>query len=147
MDNPYEKYFIPNPRPTPDFHNEVYDSVLPSTLDDMRQAMVEYIMNEFWYIYAQEWTTGTSGKSPTSPNRNQDCRKQESIASCQTFQRKRERDDDEGQPDDKGDKKRRQQRDCSGPSSNSHQRGRFACPFRKHDGQKYSDKLGHNRSC
>jgi hypothetical protein len=137
MGSPYEKDFSPNPRPTPDFHINEYDSVLPSTVLDMRQAMVECIMDEFWFINAQEWTKGTSGNSPTSPNRNQDCRKPESIAPCQAFPRKRQRDD-EDLPDDNGDKKSRQQRDRSGPSSDSYPRGRFACPFRKHDCQKYS---------
>jgi hypothetical protein len=138
IDSPYEQGFSTNPRPALDFDNEEYDSVLPSTLEDMRQALVEHIMDEFWFIYAQEWTTATSGNSPTSPNRNSDFRKLESMTPCQTFQRKRQRDDEEDQPDDNGDKNRRQQRDRPGPSSNSHRRGRFACPFRKHDCQKYS---------
>jgi hypothetical protein len=137
IDSPYEQGIRTKPRPALDFNNEEYDSVLLSILGNMRQALVEHVMNEFWFIYAQEWTTGTSGNSPMSPNRNQDFRKPEPIAPCQTFQRKRERDD-EDQPDDNGDKKRRQQRDRSGPSSHSHRRGRFACPFRKHDCQKYS---------
>jgi hypothetical protein len=137
IDSPYEQG-ISKPRSALDFHNEEYDSVLLSILEDMCQALVEHVMDEFWFIYAQEWTTGTSGNSPMSPNRNQDFRKPESIAPCQTFQRKRERDDEEDQPDGNGDKKRRQPRDRSGPSSNSHRRGRFACPFRKYDCQKYS---------
>lgn len=68
--SPYETGFSTNPRPALDFHNEGYDSVLQSTLEDMRQALVEHIMDEFWFIYAQEWTTETSGNSTTSPNRN-----------------------------------------------------------------------------
>lgn len=129
------------PMSTKDRPKDVKDDHILPILDPMRQALVERIMDEFWIVFSQDWATGVtqhSGGSPTSvdsKDRDTSTEKESFSSSPQ----KRQRSDKEDSPDESGNKKPRRQ-GGHGPrlSGGLADLARFACPFRKHDPQKYS---------
>jgi hypothetical protein len=116
------------------------DHILPF-LDLMRQALVERIMDEFWIVFNQDWATEITQHSGGSPN-SVDSKDRVTSAENESFsssQQKRQRSDKEDSPDESGNKKpRRQGGHGPRPSGRLTDLARFACPFRKHDPQKYS---------
>jgi hypothetical protein len=118
-------------------------NIVISTLDPMRQAMVDRVMGEFWMIFNQSWDTGfrecTGGASAASsatsfPNGTGTLT---SESSSSFGPRKRRRDDDDFANDKNG-------KGSGGPDGSLDPgRGidevtRFACPFRKHNSLQYS---------
>ncbi|KAE9374964.1 hypothetical protein N431DRAFT_406034 [Stipitochalara longipes BDJ] len=107
----------------------------------MRQALVERIMDEFYLIFNQNWaariTKCPGGCSPTSGD-GKDCGIPLDKVSLPTSQQKRQRSYDEDSADENDNKKPRRQRVGLRLPSELNNPARFACPFRKHDPQKYS---------
>jgi hypothetical protein len=120
--------------------DEQDDLILP-ILDPMRQALVERIMDEFYLIFNQDWaariTQCPGGCSSTSGD-GKDRGALGDKVSLPTPQQKRQRSHDEDSADESGNKKPRRQRGGPRPPSELNNLARFACPFRKHDPQKYS---------
>jgi hypothetical protein len=112
-------------------------------LEPMRQALVDRVMDEFWVIFNQNWNSGyrehaRGAQNSTSPsNASLVTSAATTPQSTKPTQRKRQRDDDMGSDDEDGDMSRKPKR-SSGPSDESGDRKRFACPFRKHDSRRYS---------
>ena len=129
------------PMSTIDRPKDIQDDHILPILGLMRQALVERIMDEFWIVFNQDWATGItqhSGGSPTSVDSNDRVTSAEKE-SFSSSQQKRQRSDKEDSPDESGNKKpRRQGGHGPRPSSRLTDLARFACPFRKHDPQKYS---------
>ncbi|KAE9378798.1 hypothetical protein N431DRAFT_553166 [Stipitochalara longipes BDJ] len=117
--------------------------LLVSSLDPMRQAVVDRVMEEFQMMFNQSWDADfrKCAGAPASPSNAQDSSgKFTSESSSEPGSKKRQREDSEP-PDDKNNK------DSRGPGgsrcsigSNSGVEGitRFACPFRKHSTRLYS---------
>jgi hypothetical protein len=116
------------------------DLILP-ILDPMRQALVERIMDEFYLIFNQEWaariTQCPGGCSPSSGD-GKDRGILVDKVSLSTSQQKRQRIRNEDSADESDDEKPRRQRGGPRLPSELNNPARFACPFRKHDPQKYS---------
>jgi hypothetical protein len=114
--------------------------------DRMGQGLVDRVMQEFWLIFGREWNgfkecaepSACSGSS-CSANNQTDSASSSSSSSSACGPHKRLRDDGDGDSPDKcRDNNRGPPPMRHGSTSNSGSDLRFACPFRKHDSQRYS---------
>jgi hypothetical protein len=124
-----------------DKQEDKQDDIILPILDPMRQALVERIMDEFYLIFNQDWAAritqcpeGCSSTSGDGKGRGTPVDK----VSLPTSQRKRQRSHDEDSADESGNKKSRRQHGGPRPPSELNNLARFACPFRKHNPQKYN---------
>jgi hypothetical protein len=123
-----------------DREEDEQDDLTLSILDPMWQALVGRIMEEFYLILNQDWaaqvTQRPGGCSSTSGD-GKDCGTLVDKVSLPTSQQKRQRSYNEDSADESGNRKPRKQR--GGPRLPSERSipARFACPFRKHNPQKY----------
>ena len=110
--------------------------------DQMRQRLVDRVMQEFWLIFDREWSNGfkeCAGASPYSGSSGSAKNQTDSAASSSHGPQKRLRDDGDGDPPDKcKDNNRGPPQMRHGLTSTSGSDLRYACPFRKHDSQQYS---------
>lgn len=120
---------------------ECQDNGVSNFLEPMQQALVDRVMDEFWTIFNQNWDSGfreCAGTSHTSSSpSNSTIITSAALTPSSTQQRKRQRDSDKASDDEDGNMSRRPKR-STGPSEDSRDRKRFACPFRKHDARRYS---------
>jgi hypothetical protein len=120
---------------------EAWDNVTLSILSSRRSSLIDGIMDKFWSKFDQSWeaqATQRAGNSLSSSGEGSARGTPEasvSSTSQSTLPSKRQRFDDE-QPDESGNKKRRQPN--VGSSKGPQSQVKFACPFRKHDPQKYN---------
>jgi hypothetical protein len=128
-------------RPALDRKEYEQEGLILPILDSMRQALVERIMDEFYLIFNQDWASritqcpeGCSSTSGGGGDRGTLVDK----ASSPTSQQKRQRSHYEDSADESGNKKPRRQRADPRPPGEPDNLARFACPFRKHDPQKYN---------
>jgi hypothetical protein len=117
--------------------------IIAPVLDPMRQALADRVMEEFWVLFIQNWDldvnecaggASSSSRRPSRPNRNIT---PSNGPSLQPIQRKRQRVEDENADDDNFNDPRKP-RPSVCPSSSPEHTNKFACPFRKHDGRRYS---------
>jgi hypothetical protein len=116
------------------------ENVLEEVLDPMRQTIVDRVMNEFWVLFNQTWSaniTQHTGNSATVLSPSMGGMPATSQKSSGTTQRKRQRSEDEEPPDESNDKRPQQPGKGLCEGSDSGDRPRFACPFRKHNPRRY----------
>jgi hypothetical protein len=111
--------------------------------DQMRQRLVDRVMQEFWLIFDREWSNGFKECAGASAYSGSSCsanNQTDSASSSSSYgPHKRLRDDGDGDSPEKcRDNNRGPPPIRRGPTSNSGSHLRFACPFRKHDSQRYS---------
>jgi hypothetical protein len=117
-----------------------HQEVVGSTLDPIRQALVDRVMEEFWIIFNHNWDVGfreCAGASSTSSSVPNGSGNLTSESSLPLGSRKRQREDDD-LPNDKNGRDYRGPGGSIAPSSGPEESTRFACPFRKHNTQVYS---------
>jgi hypothetical protein len=127
-----------------DHSKEEHEKITSPILDSLRDGLIDRIMDKFWLAFDQKWKAQANqcaGNSPTSSGESSAHDNPENICSStsqSTFSVKRQKSSDDELPDENGNKKPRRQTNFSGPSKGLNSQGRFACPFRKHDPQKYN---------
>lgn len=117
-----------------------HQEVVGSTLDPIRQALVDRVMEEFWIIFNHNWDVGfreCAGASSTSSSVPNGSGNLTSESSLPLGSRKRQREDGD-LPNDKNGRDYRGPVGSIAPSSGPEESTRFACPFRKHNTQVYS---------
>lgn len=126
---------------TPDIPVDKQDNLIGHILDPMRQALVGRIMVVFWLVFNHSWAariTQRQGDSSSTSEESKDGDQPVEKSSVTTSQQKRKRSLDDGSADESDNKKTRRQPVDTRPASKLTSPARFACPFRKHDSQKYS---------
>jgi hypothetical protein len=124
-----------------DSQEEEQDNLVLPILDSMRQALVERIMDEFYLIFNQNWEaqiTQCPAEYSSTSRGGKGSRKLVDNTSTPSSQQKRQRSQDEDSADESGSKKPRRRRGGPRPPSELDSLSRFACPFRKHDPQRYN---------
>jgi hypothetical protein len=117
--------------------------LLVSSLDPMRQAVVDRVMEEFRMMFNQSWDADfrkCAGAS-TSPSNVQNGNGNFTSESSSALGPKKRRREDNESPDDKNGKNSRGPggpRESAGPNSGFEGSTRFACPFRKHSTRLYT---------
>jgi hypothetical protein len=128
----------------PDMNSE---KIVADVLDPMRMALVDRVMEEFWVMFNQGWSSNftqhagnSSGTSQSSNAENANHDKDARHLS----RRKRQRDDDDP-GDQNGDRNSNPPGKRSSGGKNSEESIKFACPFRKHNPRKYN--IYSHRTC
>ncbi|KAH7319209.1 hypothetical protein BKA65DRAFT_569498 [Rhexocercosporidium sp. MPI-PUGE-AT-0058] len=124
--------------------------VSQKVLDPRRQALVEEIMEEFWQIWDSNWSQGVTQCAGQSPSSAGEYGPPPAVvySSAETSrQQKRQRqgsNEDDDNDETEGDLPRRPTKRTL-PSGKIIRRKKFACPFRKHNPEKYN--INNYRTC
>ena len=120
-------------------------------LTPLKEKLVDSIMREFWIIFNQDWRTnlrkhpGGSSQSRSSPAAQRNHKPERASTSRR---RKRGREDDgDGSSDDNNGRSPKRPKAYSSPPQELNERSKFACPYHKHDPQKYCHQNRRWRSC
>lgn len=122
-------------------------AVVAEVLDPMRVTLVDRVMEEFWVMFNQGWTSNnnqhagnSTGTSQSSGVENTNC----DADARQSYPRKRQRgDEDPG--DQSGDRNSQPPGKKTSKGEDPEEIVKFACPFRKHNSRKYN--IYSHRSC
>jgi len=131
---------VKNSTPSSD-HQEGGEDVILPMLYSLRKSLINRIMGEFWLIFDLKWeaqVTRCAGNSPTSSGESSALKASDDTTLPSSQSKRNKYNDEDELPDDKGNKKPRRQTNIPGSSKGLKSRARFACPFRKHDPQKYN---------
>lgn len=117
-------------------------------LSHSKQASVNRIMDEFYVVFNQEWTVSLKRAtgSPATGSSPLESRPSESSVrrSSSGQSRKRRLRDDEGSPHDDDENNPKKPKPISKPSDTPSAGFHFACPYYKHDPERYG--LNHESS-
>jgi hypothetical protein len=118
-------------------------------LSPFKQALVDRIMDEFWTIINQEWTsslTRCAGDTPRSSSSHGSLANSTGTSSTQMSNKKRQRDEGEDRSSEDNSRKN-PKRPISKHESSKHLSKvvEFACPYRKHAPHTYG--IYNYRSC
>jgi hypothetical protein len=123
------------------------EKIVAGVLDPMRMALVDRVMDEFWVMFNQGWSSNfaqhAGNSSGTSRLSNPD-ETSDVTDSRQPSGRKRQRDD-EDPGDESGDRNSRPPGKRPSGGKDSEESIKFACPFRKHNPRKYN--IYSHRTC
>jgi hypothetical protein len=128
----------------PDVNSE---KIVADALDPMRMALVDRVMEEFWVMFNQGWSSNftqhAGNSSGTSRSSNAEDTSHDTDVQ-QPSRRKRQREDkDPG--DQNGNRNSRPPEKRSSGGKDSEESIKFACPFRKHNPCKYN--IYSHRTC
>jgi hypothetical protein len=128
-------------RSTPDITKEKHDNLIRPVINPMQQALVERIVDEFYILLDQNWEAQIKkcpGGCLSSSGNGKGRSGSVDRASVPNSQNKRQRIPDQDSGDESNNKKPRRPGGTQQSSGNLNRPARFACPFRKHDPQKYN---------
>jgi hypothetical protein len=124
--------------------------LLDPVLTPMKRGLVDRIMNDFWLILNQEWTAGVrtctngSSSSYSAPAFQSNA----SRGSSNTRKHKvSKEDDDDGDTGENEDRDSNRAPNGSSPIDTLGTIQNFACPYRKHNAQKYNPCNRRWRTC
>jgi hypothetical protein len=125
-------------------HDDKGKTVVKPVLTQVKQDLIDRLMEEFWIIFNQDWAgnirkrDATAGSATTfaSPSASYSRSPEKSSSGRSTGKRPRE-DDDNQRPNDRDREGPKWRRDFLSPSDSTENSLKFSCPYRKHDPRKY----------
>lgn len=127
------------------------EKLIAPSLNSMKRGLIDGIMKDFWVVFDQEWSanmrtcTGTPGSSSSTSSISGPGF---SLGTFTTNKQKRSRDDgQDGSPGKDDDENQMPPRKVSSQFGHRAEERKFACPYRKHNPQKYSCHSGKWRLC
>ena len=130
---------------------KVNDSLISPILDPFKRAIVERIMKDFWKIFNQQWFEAIRKCTGTLCIANSSLSGQGSASSVgksteDTNKRARE-DDDDQQPEEENRDSHKRRNTSTSPKGTTDEKKKFACPYRKHNPQRYNHHSLKWRTC